>query len=92
MSEDKLSKRVSRGKQAKLLMQDALLVEAFENLKQVYVKALMESHPSEDANREKLYIAFNLVGKVQAHLASIMSDGTLADHELARLNDAPARE
>ena len=92
MSEDKLNKRVSRGKRAKLLMQDELLVEAFETLKQEYVAFLMESHPSEGANREKLYIAFNMVGKVQKHLHDVMSDGHLAEHELARLNDAPSRE
>jgi hypothetical protein len=92
MSEDKLNKRVSRGKRAKLLMQDELLIEAFDALKAAYSKALMESHPLAKDEREKYYLAFNVVGKVKEHLASIAADGSLADHELARLNAAPQRE
>ncbi len=89
MSEDKLQKRVSRGKRASLLMQDELLTDAFDTLQAAYTKALFETHPLENAEREKLYLAFNVIGKVKEHLAHALTDGKLAQAELDKLNSAP---
>ena len=92
MSEDKTQKRISRGKRASLLMQDELLVGAFDALQAAYTKALFETHPHDGAAREKLYLAFNVVGKVRDHLSHAVSDGKISQVELDKLNSAPARE
>lgn len=91
MSEDKLGKRVSRGKRASLLIQDELLNEAFEKLQRTYTDALMQTHPLAKDEREKFYLAFNIVGKVREHLGHVLNDGKLAQAELDKLNAAPTR-
>jgi hypothetical protein len=86
MSEDKLNKRISRAKRASILMQDELIREAFEALQKSYTEALFTSHAMAAAEREKLYLAYNVVGKVKEHLAAVLADGNLAAKELADLN------
>jgi hypothetical protein len=47
---------------------------------------LFTSHAMAAAEREKLYLAYNVVGKVKEHLAAVLADGNLAAKELADLN------
>lgn len=91
MSEDKKQRAISRSKRAALLMQDELIVEAFKSLQDSYSEALFTSHHLDALSREKLYLAYNVVGKVRDHLAKVLSDGKVEQAELDKLNSAPSR-
>lgn len=85
MSSDKRQRAISRGKRAKILMDDELLTEAFSLLEAAYVEAWRKSHSLDNAGREKLYVAVNIIGKVRQHLEHVAADGSLAEAELKTL-------
>lgn len=91
MSEDKKQRTISRAKRASLLMQDELLVEAFNTLQESYTKALFDSHYTESARRENIYLAFNTIEQVKKHLSIVMAAGNIEQAELDKLNSAPSR-
>lgn len=80
--EDKKATAIARGKRAELLLKDELIVEAFETLKKDYFKGWLESDPRDTDGRERLWHASQIIGKVQAHLGRVMSDGKIAQREL----------
>ena len=82
MSEDKLHREISRGKRAKLLLEDQLLIEAFDILKSEYVTASMGTDPRDSQARDKYHIAFNQVDKVREHLGRVLARGSLAQKYL----------
>ena len=90
MIEDKKQRAVSRGKRALLLMQDELLNEGFDVLQANYTQALFATHPIDTVQREKLYMAFNMIGKVKEHLQRVLNDGKLAQTEIDQLTKPPS--
>jgi|TARA_R100001460_G_scaffold13981_2_gene31418 hypothetical protein len=74
---------VSRSQQAKQLLDNKLFQEATKTLKKIYSEALLEkTGAKESETREKLWIAYNVVGKVEQHLKSILETGKLAEKQL----------
>ena len=56
---------------------------SFSSLKKIYSEALLEkTGAKESETREKLWIAYNVVGKVEQHLKSILETGKLAEKQL----------
>ena len=77
------SEEVSRSNQAKQILESELFKEAVETLKKIYSEALLEkTGAKEGETREKLWIAYNVVGKVEQHLQSILETGKLAQKQL----------
>lgn len=83
--EIELQKQVNRGVQAKLLLDNSLLTEAFTSLEDEYITALFSTKFDERDAREKLYLAFNVVGKVRDHLTMMVQNGHVAATELKSL-------
>lgn len=83
--EDKLHKDAADGTRAKALLEDELLIGAFQKLEEAYVQRWRTTHLNDAQGREKLFIAINVVGKVQQHLASIVADGSVAKKQLDEL-------
>lgn len=81
MTEDRQTK-INRGKRAKALLGDDLLSEAFLKLEAEYTRAWAGSHHSETAARENYWRAVQILADVRKHLATIVSDGKLAEKEL----------
>lgn len=75
----------ARGKRAQQLLADELLKESFATLKAEYRNAWENSGPRDTDGRERLWQAFQIIGKVETHLTTVMSDGKIAQHELSRL-------
>ncbi len=84
MSEDKLREDIQRGERAKAIIDDGLLTEAFATLRKQYSETLFMTTPLDSATREKLYIAFNVIGKVEEHLNTVLTDGKLARAQIDR--------
>lgn len=91
---DRLGEDVARANRANALLSDDLLSGAFKTLRDEYLKAWEASKYNDTDGRERLWQAVQIVGKVQAQLASYVNDGKLAQAELNQisygLRDRPA--
>lgn len=75
---------MSRSSQAKTILENDLFKESFENLKKVYSSALLEQTGAKDSEaREKLWLAYQVLGKVEQHFREILETGKLAEKQLA---------
>lgn len=77
---------MSRSSQAKVILENSLFKESFENLKKVYSSALLEQTGANDSQaREKLWMAYQVLGKVEQHFKEILETGKLAEKQLSSL-------
>jgi hypothetical protein len=77
------SEEVSRSQQAKQILQNKIFKEAIDSLKKLYSEALLEKTGAKESDtREKLWIAYNVVGKVEQHLQTVIETGKLAEKQL----------
>ena len=80
--EGKLQKELTQANKAKQLFDNPLLKESFEKLKKLYADSLFNTGAKETETREKLWLAYNIVGKVEQHLQEILDTGKLASKQL----------
>jgi len=80
-----LARDAARGARAKALLENELLVEAFEALEKEYTAAWRSTGARDSEAREKLYLAVNIVGKVREHLNYVINNGKLAQAELDKI-------
>ena len=74
---------ISRSNEAKLILESKLFQESMESLKKIYSEALLEKTGAKESDtREKLWIAYNVVGKVEQHLQTVIETGKLAAKQL----------
>ena len=78
----KLQQEVSQSNKASELLNDPLLKESFNKLKNLYSTSLLNTGANETETREKLWLAFNIVGKVEQNLQEILDTGKLASKQL----------
>jgi len=77
------SEEISRSNQAKQLLENKIFIEAIDSLKKLYSEALLEKTGAKESDtREKLWIAYNVVGKVEQHLQTVIETGNLASKQL----------
>ena len=73
---------LSRSSQVKQLLENKLLQESLDTLKKIYSEALLEKTGAKESDtREKLWIAYNVVGKVEQHLKSILESSSKEEDE-----------
>lgn len=80
--EGKLQDEVSQANKAKELFDNPLLKESFEKLKNLYSTSLLNTGAKETETREKLWLAYNIVGKVEQNLLEMIDTGKLATKQL----------
>ncbi len=74
---------VSRSYQAKQILENKLFQESIDELKKIYSEALLDKTGAKESDtREKLWIAYNVVSKVEQHLKTILETGKLAEKQL----------
>ena len=74
---------ISRSNEAKQILESKLFQESIETLKKIYSEALLEKTGAKESDtREKLWIAYNVVGKVEQHLQTVIETGELATKQL----------
>jgi hypothetical protein len=82
--QDKRTKELGRASQAKQILENELFKESFHALKKIYSEALLErTSVHENEAREKLWIAYQVLGKVEQHFKEILETGKLAEKQLA---------
>ena len=91
-NEDRLAVAAGRGARAERLLSDELLTESFKALEDAYTAAWRSTTIDDVAGREKLFLAINIIGKVQAHLSRAVSNGKLAEAELRQIAEAGERK
>jgi len=81
-----------RGQDAKRLLEEPLLVEAFNTLEQEIIDKWKTAPARDVEGREKLWTMLHLLQRTRAHLESVMASGRLAEATLAqRLKHAIGR-
>ena len=80
-----LQKEVDRGTRAKAILEDSLFQETFDSLKNSYEEAIFQTAPKDDDARSKIYLAYQILGKVENHFRTIMETGKLAGKQLEEL-------
>ena len=80
-----LPKEIERGSRAKNILEDDLFVETFQLLKDSYQEAIFQTAPNDDEGRLKIYLAYQILGKVENHFRVTMETGKLASKQLEEL-------
>ena len=81
----KLIKESSRGVKAQQILDNELYKESFDELKKSYEEAIFQTKPTDDKARFSIYLAYQILGKVENHLRTVMETGKLADKQLQDL-------
>lgn len=63
-------------------MENPIFKESLEELKKLYTESLFNTGAKEQDTREKLWLAYNVVGKVEQHIKEILDTGKLATKQL----------
>jgi len=90
--EDKLAIAQARAAQARDLLDNEILTDAFKTLEDSYTAAWRTTHVDEAQAREKLFLAVNIVGKVRDHLVAVLNNGKLAAAELKQIAETAERK
>jgi hypothetical protein len=70
-------------------LENELFKESFDSLKKIYSEALLErTSVHESEAREKLWIAYQVLGKVEQHFKEILETGKLAEKQLADFQES----
>jgi hypothetical protein len=80
--QDKLNQELSQANKAKQLFDNPLLQESFQKLRELYSNSLLNTGASENETREKLWLAYQMVGKVEQNLIEMIDTGKLASKQL----------
>jgi len=80
--QDKLNQELSQANKAKQLFDNPLLKESFDKLRELYSNSLFNTGAKEHETREKLWLAYQMVGKVEQNLIEMIDTGKLASKQL----------
>ena len=80
--EAKLQQEVSQANRAKQLFENPLFKESFDKLRKLYQDSLFNTGVKEQDTREKLWLAYNVVNKVEQHFIELLDTGKLATKQL----------
>ena len=78
----KLQEELNQANKAKQLFENPLLKDSFDKLKKLYSESLFNTGATETEAREKLWLAYNIVSKVEQNLFEILDTGKLASKQL----------
>ncbi len=84
-NEQQLHADKARGERAKELIENPLLVEAFDKVKQDLLAAWLATKPAETDAREQLHRAYALVDDVRQVLVQVVGNGAIASQTLDKL-------
>ena len=66
-------------------MAPAAFKESINKLKKLYADSLFKTGAEEHKTREKLWLAYNITGKVEQHFTELVTTGKLAKKQLEDL-------
>jgi hypothetical protein len=80
-----LEQESRRGEQARRLLEDPLLQEAFAAVDRALREAWVATPDEAADERERLWLMLKLLGRVRAHMIDVLQTGKLADGQLAEV-------
>ncbi len=83
---------ISRGKVALRLLENTLLVEAFESVEEKYKNIWLNSRPTEVDLREHAYLLLNASKELKGYLTTLINTGKMAATTQAQRTDQEQRE
>lgn len=90
--EFKLHQIAKRADEAMALLENPLLSESFEKLKQTYIDQLMDTNVTQSDLRDRCWMAARVVDVVKDHLTAIVNNGVVAKSDLDRLAQEAQRK
>lgn len=87
----KLQHQAARGERAQRLLEDPLVVEAFEAIEQKILEGWRESRAEEREQRENAYVMHRLLQSFREHFAAHVRTGELARTELLAIAEEESR-
>ena len=79
---NQLNQELNQANKAKQLFENPLLKESFDKLRNLYSTSLLNTGANENETREKLWLAYQMVGKVEQNLLEMIDTGKLASKQL----------
>jgi|TARA_X000000950_G_scaffold108240_2_gene136541 hypothetical protein len=83
----KLNQEITQANKAKLLFENPIFKNSFDQLRKLYQDSLFNTGVNENETREKLWLAYNIVNKVEQHFIEIIETGKLANKQLESFRD-----
>ena len=80
--QDKLNQELNQANKAKQLFENPLLKDSFDKLRKLYSESLFNTGATETETREKLWLAYNIVSKVEQNLLEMIDTGKLASKQM----------
>jgi len=80
--QNQLQKEVSRSEKARQILDNQVFKESIEKLKKLYTDSLFNTGVNENETREKLYLAYHIVQKVEQNIQEVLDTGKLAKKQL----------
>ncbi len=80
--EGRLRGEIDRGSKAAALIRNPIFEEAFAVLKRRYAADWENSPPADAEQRERLYVAINVLEEIYESIVSVMQTGELAGKEI----------
>lgn len=75
-----------KGSEARDLLENPILVEAFDVLESEYLKAWRQSKPAEQDERERLWLAVAILEEIKRHLRVVVENGVMAKRDIDKLS------
>ena len=73
---------MSRSEKARQILDNQVFKESIEKLKKLYADSLFNTGVNENETREKLYLAYHIVQKVEQNIQEVLDTGKLAKKQL----------
>lgn len=79
---DKREEEINRGHEAERIIRSPIYQEAFESYRQMLLTAWTNSGAKDGDNRERLWLAYQIAGKVQHAIERVMTTGKMAQKQV----------
>jgi|TARA_R110000824_G_scaffold74386_1_gene189148 hypothetical protein len=80
--EGRLREEMNRGTEAAAILRNPIFIESFESLRTRYATLWADTPPNAPDERERLYVAINVLEDIFDHISSVMQTGEMAGHEI----------
>jgi len=81
-NEGRLREELTRGAKANDLLRNPIFQEAFEIMRSRYATAWADTNPKDSQERERLYVAVNVLEDIYDQIVNVMQTGEMAGLEL----------
>jgi hypothetical protein len=80
-----LHRAVNRAQQARNILENPIYIESFKDLEAQLIAAWIASDPRDNEGRERCFAQIHANRKQRDYLASVMSNGSIAEAEIREL-------